>query len=369
MVPTNISAPPLVSAVVPAYNAERYLAQTLGALITQSYANVEIIVVDDGSEDKTLQIAQTIAREYSQVRVFHQSNQGVAAARNRGIAEARGEFIALVDADDIWHPDAVAKLAHCLSNADALTGVAYGWSVTIDEHGSPDGDFCCSTITGNVLRTLLCHNFIGTASATMIRRQCFAKVGGYDPHFRAAGLEGCEDWDLYLRIAQYYQFTVVPEFLFSYRRAWNSMSANAHAMAKSHGYLLEKVKRRHSRTPRVFYQISTSSFYLHLARIGYMYNNPSESLYWLRQALVKGSVFTLARAGFYELLVKNMVALLGSSIGGSVGYSDRRTPIPKTGAIPRKQILQVADIEKKRVRIFFKLAAQTALHRLIQWLT
>jgi glycosyltransferase involved in cell wall biosynthesis len=78
----NILAPPLVSAVVPAYNAERYLAQTLSALVTQCYANVEIIVGDDGSEDKTLQIAQTITREYSQVRVFHQSKQGVAAARN-----------------------------------------------------------------------------------------------------------------------------------------------------------------------------------------------------------------------------------------------------------------------------------------------
>jgi hypothetical protein len=119
----------------------------------------------------------------------------------------------------------------------------------------------------------------------------------------------------------------------------------------------------------VFYQISTSSFYLHLARKGYMYNIPSESLYWLRQAVVKGLVFTLARAGFYELLVNNMVALLRSSSSGSVGSSDPRTPIPKTGATPCKQILQVADIEKKRVRIFFKLTAQAALHRLIQWLS
>jgi hypothetical protein len=200
----------------------------------------------------------------------------------------------------------------------------------------------------------------------MIRRQCFAKVGGYDPHFRTAGLGGCEDWDLYLRIAQYYQFTVVPEFLFSYRRARSSMSANAPTMAKSHGYLLEKIKRRHSHIPRVFYQISMSSFYLYLARKGYMNNNPSKSLYWLRQAVVKGSVFTLARAGFYELSVNNMVALLRSSIGGSVGYSDHRTLISETGAIPRKQIHQVADIEKKRARIFFKLAAQAALHSLIQ---
>lgn len=362
------SAMPLVSAVVPAFNAERHLEQTLQSLVTQSYTNLEIIVVDDGSEDRTHHIAETMARRYPQIRMVHQPNQGVAAARNRGIGESRGEFIAPIDADDIWFPDAVMKLATCLRNSDARTGVAYGWSVTLDEDGLLDGGLRCSKIAGDVLGTLICHNFLGNASATLIRRECFEKVGGYDPQFRTESTQGCEDWDLYLRIAQYYQFTVVPEFLFGYRRLRSSMSSNADAMAKSHGYLLEKVKLRHPDTPQAFYQLSKSSYYLYLARECADYDNPNESLYWLRQAVVNGPVFTLIRFGFYWFMVKNFFALLGSSIRGLSGRRDQRAPVPEKGASTNKRILQVADIEKKRLRILFKLAAQAALHRVVTWL-
>ena len=232
--------------------AEHHLEQTLHALATQSYANLEIIVVDDGSEDKTLQITKTMAHRYPQIRVIQQPNRGVASARNRAIEEARGEFIAPIDSDDVWFPDAVMKLANCLCNSNAHIGVAYGWSVTLDENGLLDGGLCCSKVAGDVLGTLICHDFLGTASATMIRRECFEKVSGYDSQFRTESKQGCEDWDLYLRIAQYYQFAVVPEFLFGYRRLSSSMSSNTHRMAQSHEYLLEKVKLRHPNTHRLF---------------------------------------------------------------------------------------------------------------------
>jgi glycosyltransferase involved in cell wall biosynthesis len=368
MEPANISETPLVSAVVPAYNAERYLEQTLKALVTQSYEHLEIIVVDDGSEDTTLRIAQAMAHRYPQIRVIHQSNQGVASARNRGIEAAQGEFIAPIDADDIWFPQAVAKLTHCLGNADALTGVVYGWAVTLDEDGLLNGGWCCSTIAGEVLGTLICHDFLGTASATLIRRECFIKVGGYDPHFHTESAQGCEDWDLYLRIAQYYRFTVVPEFLFGYRVLQSGMSANTHAMAKSHRYLLEKIKLRHPHTPEVFYQLSQSSYYLYLARKCNLENNPHESLYWLGQAVMNGPVCTLIRFGFYWLLVNNVFALFGSSLRRFTGYSNQRTSEPRTAVLPKRRILQVADIEKKRAPILLKLAAQEVLHRLVQWL-
>ena len=368
MVPAKIPDIPLVSVVVPAYNAERYLEQTLYALVTQSYTNFEIIVVDDGSEDGTLQITKTMAQRYSQIRVIHQPNRGVASARNRGIEEARGEFIAPIDADDIWFPDAVMKLANCLHNSDACIGVAYGWSLTLDEDGLLDGGLCCSQIAGDVLGTLICHDFLGTASATMIRRECFEKVGGYDPQFRTESTQGCEDWDLYLRIAQYYQFAVVPEFLFGYRRLRTSMSSNAHAMAKSHGYLLEKVKVRHPNTPRAFYQLSKSSYYLYLARECHSYNNPNESLHWLRQAVMNSPVFTLLRFGFYWFIVKNSFALLSSSLRRFIGYADQRPSVLTTKTPSSRRALQIVDIEKKQAHILTKLAAQAVLHRLVKWL-
>jgi glycosyltransferase involved in cell wall biosynthesis len=180
---------PLVSAIVPAYNAAAYIEQTLHSLVTQSYPNLEIIVVDDGSTDGTVQRVEAMARKHSQIRMIRQANLGVAAARNRGIEESRGEFIAPVDADDIWFPEAVTKLVNCFLSSDSRTGVAYGWSVIIDENGLLDGRFRCSTIEGNVLGTLICHNFLGNASATMIRRACFEKVEGYDGRFRTEILQ------------------------------------------------------------------------------------------------------------------------------------------------------------------------------------
>ena len=185
-----VGDPPLVSAVVPAYNAETYVEQTLQALVNQTYPNLEIIVVDDGSTDGTAARAQAMARKHSQIRVIRQHNRGVAAARNRGIEESRGEFVAPVDADDLWFPEAAAKLVKRFLAADPRTGVVYGWSVIIDENGLLDGRFRCSKIEGDVLGTLICHNFLGNASVTMIRRACLKKVGATTRPSERMGFKG-----------------------------------------------------------------------------------------------------------------------------------------------------------------------------------
>lgn len=351
----QISNAPLVSIIVPAYNAETYIEQTLYSLVTQTYPNCEIIVVDDGSEDGTLRRAEVMAREHPQIRVIRQANLGVAAARNRGIKESRGEFIAPVDADDIWFPDAITKLVNCLLASDSRIGVAYAWSVIIDENGLLDGRFRCSPIEGNAFRTLLCHNFLGHASATLIRRACFEKVGGYDDCFR----QGCEDWDLYLRIAQHYQFKVVPKFLFSYRKSHNAMSSNRDSMAQAHRQLLDKVKQQYSHIPRAFYRLSTSIYYLYLAYDCHHQNQPNESFKWLRRALINAPLFTLVRVVFYLLVARNLGMILGTSMGRLIHRLSRGTP-------RNRRIIRVADVERKRVRILLRTAAQNALHHIMK---
>ena len=96
-----VLAQPLVSVIVPAYNAETYIAQTLNSVLSQTYKNIEVIVVDDGSHDGTTQIVEAIMRRDDRVTLLHQSNSGVAAARNLAIEKSRGEYIAPIDADDI----------------------------------------------------------------------------------------------------------------------------------------------------------------------------------------------------------------------------------------------------------------------------
>lgn len=365
MNPPQVADLPLVTAIVPAYNAEAYVEQTLQSLLDQSYANLEIIVVDDGSTDGTAQRVGAMAKEHRQIRLVRQPNLGVAAARNRGIEESRGEFIAPVDADDIWFPDAVTKLVTCIINSDPRVGVVYGWSVIIDESGLLDGRFRCSKIEGNVLGTLICHNFLGNASATMIRRECFEKVGGYDGRFRTESAQGCEDWDLYLRLAQHYRFKVVPEFLFGYRKLRSGMTSDLSSMAASHRQVLELARQRHPGLPTALCRLSTSSFYLYLAHESYYRRQPSDSFQRLRQALVSAPLFTLLRPVFYLLTAKNFAAILGASITRFIGRKRQIDSGQVSGTPASRAIIQVKDVEGKWGRVCLINLAQSTLHRIV----
>jgi len=118
---------------VPAYNADRYLAPTLTSVLDQTYTNIEILVVDDGSTDTTREVAQRFANTDSRVHVLCQKNNGVAAARNEGIRRAHGEWIAPIDADDIWHPHKIEHQIRLVARSAADVGLIYAWSVDIDE--------------------------------------------------------------------------------------------------------------------------------------------------------------------------------------------------------------------------------------------
>ncbi|MHB0960560.1 MAG: glycosyltransferase family 2 protein [Pirellulaceae bacterium] len=356
---------PLVSAVVPAYNAERYIGNTLRSLITQTYPHMEIVVVDDGSCDATVRLIEEMARFHSQIRIIQQRNSGVAAARNRGMQMSRGALIAPVDADDIWFPDAAEKLVHCLLTSDPSVGLAYGWWVTIDEEGLLDGGFRCSMIEGDVFGTLLCHNFLGNASSSMIRRTCLEEVGGFDDQFRRQTAQGCEDWDLYLRIARRFRFRVVPEFLVGYRRCEGSMSSDASSMARSHQYLLRKVNQGHPGLPRVLYRLSTSSFYLHLAHVCYRQSLPRESCRWLGRALIKGPLFTLVRPGFYWLAAKCVLAIVANRFRRLPRSRDGTTRSASRRCLPDRSRTRVEDIAKRRTSIRMRILAQSILHHVV----
>ena len=143
---------PLVSVIVPAYNAEAYIAHTLNSVLSQTYNNIEVIVVDDGSNDETANIVESIIQSDDRVTLLQQPNSGVAAARNLAIQKSRGEYIAPIDADDIWYPQKIEKQVHCMLHADPSVGLVYAWSVHIDERGLLTGGFNASDIEGDVFR-------------------------------------------------------------------------------------------------------------------------------------------------------------------------------------------------------------------------
>ncbi|MDF0551858.1 glycosyltransferase family 2 protein [Kamptonema sp. UHCC 0994] len=301
---------PLVSVIIPAYNAEKFIEETLKSVLAQTYPQIEVLVVDDGSQDRTPEIVEKIAQKDPRVQLLKQPNAGVAAARNLGIQKSIGEYIAPIDADDIWYPENIEKQVKCMMAGGPSLGVVYSWSLDIDEKGFLTGGFRAFTIEGEVYKTLVCHNFLGNASASMIRRSALDKVGFYESNYREQSAQGCEDWDLYLRLAEYYQYQVVPEFLIGYRKVYSSMSSNYMAMAKSHALMLQDVKQRHPEIPEFLYRFSASTFLISLAHQSSRNGSDSTALFWLFQALKAECISPLFRFGFYRILAKSLLNLL-----------------------------------------------------------
>src|ERR1700757_3300400 len=161
----------LISIVIPVRNGERFIGRTLRSVLNQSYQNIEVIIVDDGSTDSSLAIAKKIAANDPRVCYLSGPRAGVAAARNCGIAQARGEFVAPVDADDLWHKDKLLLQLTALRRAGERTGVAYCWSVYIDEMDNTLSGKRRRPprFEGNVLPALLEQCFLGNASTPLIR--------------------------------------------------------------------------------------------------------------------------------------------------------------------------------------------------------
>ncbi len=356
---------PLVSVVVPAYNAEAFISKTLASICAQTYPTLEIWVVDDGSSDRTSDIVEALAQQDARIQLLRQPNQGVAAARNAGIRSAKGEFVAPIDADDLWSPDALHKLVAKFQTTSSRVGVIYTWSLDIDEYDRPIGTFHAAVVEGSVQKTLICHNFLGNASSTLIRKVCLERIGGYSSELKSCDAQGCEDWDLYLRLAEQYEFEVVPEFLVGYRKIAGGMSQDFGQMARSQQMMLETIQKKHPEIPVYLYSLSRSSFYLYLAQLCDQNGYSHRTLLWLLRAF-KSDLMVLLRPGFYFLTVKSWARRLG--------WIDRNVPKGANFAADSKrdrtsisfsQIASssVAPTEVRHPKVFLKIFVGSILHR------
>lgn len=287
---------PLVSVIVPAYNAEAYLAHALNSVLSQTYKNIEVIVVDDGSNDGTAQIVESIIQRDDRVILLRQPNSGVAVARNLAIEKSRGEYIAPIDADDIWYPQKIEKQVYCMLHAEPSTGLVYGWSVHIDKRGMLTGGYNAFNIEGDVFLSLIMCNFIGNGSVPLIRRACFDRVGGYKTQ-----VEPCEDYDLQLRIAEFYKYRIVREFLVGYRKVISSRSFNYKAMETSRHIVIEDVKKKYPHILQCVIHWSWSHYYLYLSCQSKLRSHYWPSILYLYKAVRMSPVFLLY-AEFYRFL-------------------------------------------------------------------
>ncbi|MCL1463494.1 glycosyltransferase [Argonema galeatum] len=229
---------PLISIIIPLYNSEKTILETLKSVFQQTFSDFEIIAVNDGSKDSTLDILATI--KDPRLKVFSYPNTGISPSRNRGISHAEGEFIAFLDHDDLWTPDKLElQLKALQENPDAA--IAYSWVDLIDESSQFIRPHTRYSVSGDTLPKLLLDNIIHTASNPLIRKSALMEVGGFDE-----SVFGPEDWDLFLRLATRYHFVAVPRTQVLFRMTATSASTN---IARQETQILKVIERAFSQAP------------------------------------------------------------------------------------------------------------------------
>ncbi|MGO7367124.1 glycosyltransferase family 2 protein [Rhizobium leguminosarum] len=242
------SSEPLVSVVMPAFNASPYIARSLQSAARQTYQSLEIIVVNDGSTDDTAKLVEQMAVADSRIRLLTTSNRGVAAARNTGIQASSGRFVAFLDADDLWHQTKIEKQVNALNHLSSQWAAVYTLHYVIDLADEIIYPGRSNVARGYIYARHLTFKYVGNGSTLLVRRDVALEIGGFDSSYAAAGIEGCEDLDFELRLAAHYYIEVIPERLVGYRQYPGNMSSNHIQMARG---ALEVVRRSLAANPQL----------------------------------------------------------------------------------------------------------------------
>jgi glycosyltransferase involved in cell wall biosynthesis len=221
-----------ISIIIPAYNAQKTIQKTIESVLNQTVQDFEIIVVNDGSTDSTLDAVSQI--HDPRIQVFSYPNSGAANTRNQGFEHSSGKYIAFLDADDLWANNKLELQLKALQN-NPESAVAYSWTDYIDESGEFLRPGTHVTKNGNVYPALLVQNFLESGSNPLIRREAFAEVGGFDP-----SLLGGQDTDLYIRLAARYPFIGVPVVQIFYRLSADSITSQVIRHEKQCVAVIEK---------------------------------------------------------------------------------------------------------------------------------
>lgn len=216
---------PIVSAIIPNYNYARYVGEAVESALNQTYQPLEVILVDDGSSDNSLEVIRGFG---DRIRIVSQENAGVSAARNNGVRLAGGQLVAFLDADDIWHPQKIEKQVERFRQ-DSKLGLVHVGVREIDALGNElrrrlDG------LEGKVSDELLLFNrsvILGGGSGLMVSREAFNEAGGFDLRLSTSA-----DWDLCYRVTSRYETGFIPEVLLDYRMHGANMHGNIRRMER-----------------------------------------------------------------------------------------------------------------------------------------
>jgi glycosyltransferase involved in cell wall biosynthesis len=212
---------PLVSAIIPTYNYARYMADCVESVLGQSYSSIELIVIDDGSTDDT---RQRLEPYMDRIRYVYQENKGVGGARNRGIQLAGGRYVALLDADDLWHRRKIEMQMRYVEENPNAAVVAVGYIEDLGA-GWPAVDSSWPPVVKSFTLEQLALHARFLPSGVLIRKDCFDSVGMFRPE-----ISGADDRDLFVRLATRYEIVQLDLPLVFGRNHGLNQSANARRM-------------------------------------------------------------------------------------------------------------------------------------------
>lgn len=256
----------MVSVIIPAYNASKYIEETIQSVLNQTYQNFEIIVVNDGSTDNTEGIIAGIMRFDKRIQLINKKNTGVSDTRNIGMQCAKGEYIALLDADDTWEYDNLSLKSNILTTYDDISWV-YSDMYEADENLHKMG-IAANGKTGNTLELILKWEgevVPGPCSNIVFRKKCIEDGCSFDKALSTAA-----DQDFTLQLASKYKSCYINKPLWNYRILSNSMSRNIAVMEKDHIGVYKKAEKNNLFKSFLFKQQCFSNLYLILAGSWYV---------------------------------------------------------------------------------------------------
>lgn len=227
----------LISVVVPVYNGAKYLTKTVESILAQDHENLELLLINDGSSDNSKELIESLASTEPRIKAFTKDNGGVANARNFGIRQAKGDFIAFCDQDDLWLPSKLSKQLPLFSNMK--TGLVYTGAIAdyvlYGKQSKPNFD---QKYRGEVFERLTQQNMF-TCCTAMARKSFLEEVGGFDDD---RALMGVDDWHLWLKLALVCEFDFVPEHLAIHIFHGDNYSLNDQKMHEAEIVCLNKIE-------------------------------------------------------------------------------------------------------------------------------
>ncbi|MCI5127083.1 MAG: glycosyltransferase [Candidatus Electrothrix sp. AUS3] len=230
---------PLVSIIIPSYNHEKYIIEAVNSVFAQSYQNIELIIIDDGSNDNSVNIINKLVdlNRNHKIKFIAQDNAGLSKTLNKGVRLSSGEYIGFLASDDVYLPNKIEENIAALKKTGNDVGAVYSDGYIIDSQGNYYSRFSTKypiPISKNIYKELLVQNWI-PALSVLYKKDCFLSVGWFDEDFTT------EDYDFFIRFSKKYKILFLNTTLFCYRQHGNNTSSNTEAMARQR----EKLKKKH----------------------------------------------------------------------------------------------------------------------------